>query len=287
MLPAMPLASRELVSPTTRRLFREALMGWPLRELNAELREIGLAVEEAVEVDEKGPRRRLIERFYANVDFRETQSVEKVLVVFAAVVRARARVFAEHSKEPEAVVYRDSLDKLLRALEADGYGYASGVIRPRSAELRLAFLLHDRATSFGDNGLRRLVEQLENLAKEDPGAAVSAARDLCESCCHFILTERIGEQELPRSFAALLNRTLEQLQLLPEQVRLSDRRAPPVRRVLETVSELCDGLDALSSLYSRPNHQSALTARHALLAIDAAGTLARFLLGTHREKPSH
>jgi hypothetical protein len=259
-------------------------MAWPLRELVTEFKDLGLAATEDSANDERGSRRHLIERFHTAIDFRDTQSVQKALAIYAQVVRARVRASAEHSKEPEAVIYRDSLDKLLRCLQADGYGYERGIIRPESAELRLAFLLRDCATNFSENGLRHLVERLEALANDDPALAVAAARDVCETCCGFILAERSADDELPRSFAALLNRTLEQLQLLPEQVKTSGRRAPPVRRVLETVSELCEGLDALSALYAKPNNGTGLSSRHARLAIDAAGTLARFLLATHLEK---
>lgn len=283
----MPLLTgRELVSPTTRRLFREALMGWPLRELVVEFNGLGMPPIVQEEADDAGPRRRLIERFHSGIDFRDTQSVQKALVMYAQVVRARAHAFAENSKQPEAVIYQDALQKLIRTLETDGFGYSNGIIRPQSAELRLAFLLRDCETNFSEVGLRRLVEKLEAIARDDPALAVAAARDVCESCCGFILSERSADAELPRNFAALLNRTLEQLQLLPEQVRATGRRAPPVRRVLETVSELCDGLDALSALYSKPGNQTTLSPRHALLAVDAATTLARFLLATHREKAS-
>lgn len=162
--------------------------------------------------------------------------MQKALVVLAQVVRSRARSLAEHARDPEAVIHRAALDKLIRCLDADGFGYDKRIIRPVSAELRLAFLLGDHKTNFSEAGLERLVQRLETVATDDPALAVSATRDVCESFCQFILAERTGDEELPRTFAELLDRTLERLQLLPEQARVAGRRATPARRCLRSAS---------------------------------------------------
>jgi hypothetical protein len=98
---------RELVSPRTRRAFREHLVGWPLRAIQDLFENEGLQPGQGSPAV-TGQRRSLVERYYATVNWTSPQEVGRVL-------RAYEHVLADADLPAPAV------GELRRHLEWDGY----------------------------------------------------------------------------------------------------------------------------------------------------------------------
>jgi hypothetical protein len=109
---------RELVSPRTRRAFREHLVGWPLRAIEDLFENEGIQPGSGSSAV-TGQRRSLVERYYASVDWASPQEVRKVL-------RAYEHVLAG------ADLPAETFGELKRHLEWDGYTMdATGRLRTR------------------------------------------------------------------------------------------------------------------------------------------------------------
>jgi hypothetical protein len=96
-----------LVSPRTRRAFREHLVGWPLRAIQDLFENEGIQLGQGSPAV-TGQRRSLVERYYATVDWTAPQEVRRML-------RAYEHILAD------ADLPAPTYGELKRYLEWDGY----------------------------------------------------------------------------------------------------------------------------------------------------------------------
>ena len=86
---------------------------------------------------------------------------------------------------------------------------------------------------------------------------------------------------------ALTKETLKELKLVPEDIHEASRGSDIFKRLLSNLGTIGNGLAELRGLYGtghgKRGKTSALSARHAKLAVGAAATLAIFLFDTHKE----
>jgi hypothetical protein len=114
----------------------------------------------------------------------------------------------------------------------------------------------------------------------DPAAAITAARSLLESVCIHILRERAlavpSDGDLPR----LYREASRAVRVSPDQ-----QSEPILRQVLGGCATVANGLAAarntLSDAHGRGPGDPEPAIRHARLAVNAAGTVALFLIETH------
>jgi hypothetical protein len=112
-----------LVSPRTRRAFREHLVGWPLRAIQDLFENEGIQLGQGSPAV-TGQRRSLVERYYATVDWTAPQEVRRVL-------RAYEHILAD------ADLPAPTYGELKRYLEWDGYTMdATGRLRSPPAGSR-------------------------------------------------------------------------------------------------------------------------------------------------------
>ena len=83
----------ELISKKTRRELREFLVGWFLREIEAEFDNADIPLNENYKPTEDGQRRRLVERYYASLDFSKQEDVKKFLKLLARVEHTENRIW--------------------------------------------------------------------------------------------------------------------------------------------------------------------------------------------------
>ena len=128
---------------------------------------------------------------------------------------------------------------------------------------------------------------MEESVKSDPALAIGTAKELIETCCKTILTER--GKTLPRKpdFPDLTKATLKELKLVPDAIEDSARGGDIIKRLLQNLGTIGNSLAELRGLYGTGHgkhvYSEALTERHAKLAVGAASTLVTFLFDTHRE----
>ncbi len=147
--------------------------------------------------------------------------------------------------------------------------------------------LKQKAKSLDANHLAEQIRRMEDSVETDPSLAIGTAKELIETCCKTILSERGQEISGTPYIPTLTKATLKELNLVPEAVPNAARGADVIKRLLSNLSTIGHGLAELRGLYGTGHGQhgstSGLTTRHAKLAVGAASTLAVFLFETHEQ----
>lgn len=147
--------------------------------------------------------------------------------------------------------------------------------------------LKRKAKSLDANHLAEQIRRMEDSVETDPSLAIGTAKELIETCCKTILSERGQEISGTPDIPTLTKATLKELNLVPEGVPNAARGADVIKRLLSNLSTIGHGLAELRGLYGTGHGQhgstSGLTTRHAKLAVGAASTLAVFLFETHEQ----
>lgn len=147
--------------------------------------------------------------------------------------------------------------------------------------------LKQKAKSLDASHLAEQIRRMEDSVETDPSLAIGTAKELIETCCKTILSERGQEISGTPDIPTLTKATLKELNLVPEGVPNEARGADVIKRLLSNLSTIGHGLAELRGLYGTGHGQhgstSGLTTRHAKLAVGAASTLAVFLFETHEQ----
>lgn len=147
--------------------------------------------------------------------------------------------------------------------------------------------LKQQAKTLSANHLAEQIRRMEDAVEKDPSLAIGTAKELIETCCKTILTERgIPFPDSP-DIPKLTKATFKELNLVPEGISDAARGADVINRLLSNLSTVGHGLAELRSLYGtghgKHGSTSSLTPRHAKLAVGAASTLVMFLFETHEQ----
>ena len=150
--------------------------------------------------------------------------------------------------------------------------------------------LKSTASSFNSEHLTEQIRRMENSINDDPALAIGTAKELVETCCKTILSERgkpvTGTPDIPK----LTKATLKELKLVPEDIHEQSRGSDVIKRLLSNLATIANGLAELRGLYGtghgKDGKSGGLLIRHAKLAVGAASTLATFLFDTHEETKS-
>ena len=129
---------------------------------------------------------------------------------------------------------------------------------------------------------------MEAAVNNDPSLAIGTAKELIESCCKTILSERkiaIGNSDdIPK----LVKATVKELKLTPKDIPDKAKAADSIRKLLSNLATVASGVAELRNKYGtghgKEGSVKGLSPRHAKLAVGAASTLAVFLVETHREQ---
>jgi hypothetical protein len=147
--------------------------------------------------------------------------------------------------------------------------------------------LKQTAHDFDARHLAEQIRRMEQSVHQDPALAIGTAKELIETCCKTILAERgmpvAGTPDMP----TLTKATLKELGLVPEGIPEKSRGNDIVKRLLQNLGTIGNGLAELRGLYGtghgKEGRVGGLTTRRAKLAVGAAATLATFLFDTHEE----
>jgi hypothetical protein len=129
------------------------------------------------------------------------------------------------------------------------------------------------------------ITRMEASVLNDPDLAIGTAKELVETCCKTILHER--KVEIPKGIdlPQLTKLTSKQLQLTPDHIADEAKAADTIKRLLSNLAIITQGIAELRNQYGtghgKVSKARGLTPRHAKLAVNAAATLAVFLVETH------
>jgi hypothetical protein len=147
--------------------------------------------------------------------------------------------------------------------------------------------LKEHAKVLNANHLAEQIRRLEASVERDPSLAIGTAKEIIETCCKTILSERGKPVTGTPDVSTLTKETLKELKLVPEGVPEAARGAEVIKRLLSNLGTIGNGLAELRGLYGtghgKHGSSAGLSARHAKLAVGAASTLAVFLFETHQE----
>ena len=149
-------------------------------------------------------------------------------------------------------------------------------------------LMAKEAQSFDAAYLSRQITRLEAAIPHDPDLAIGTAKELVESCCKTILSERCVQVPKNLDLAQLVKATYKELKLTRDDIPETAKAADSIRRLLSNLATVTQGLAELRNQYGTGHGKNAssrgLQSRHAKLASGAATTLAIFLFETHQER---
>jgi hypothetical protein len=139
-----------------------------------------------------------------------------------------------------------------------------------------------------DEYVIRQINLMEGAIESSPDLAIGTAKELIETICYTILTERKIEVDKNWDLLHLLKQTTKQLKLTPEGIPDETKAAKTIRSILGSLTTVVQGIGELRNQYGSGHGKKAtfkgLTSRHAKLSVGAASTLAIFLLETHKTR---
>lgn len=132
------------------------------------------------------------------------------------------------------------------------------------------------------------ITRMESAVLSDPGLAIGTAKELVETCCKTILTERGVAFSRTADIPELVKLTSKELELTPADIPDQSRASDTIKRLLSNLGTITQGVSELRNHYGTGHGKAAgtrgLQSRHAKLAVGAASTLAVFLVETHNER---
>lgn len=130
------------------------------------------------------------------------------------------------------------------------------------------------------------IERAENAIDRDPALAIGTAKDLVESCCKTILTNRGVAFTKSDDLGNLTKKLAKELQLVPEGITDEIRGAENIRLILRNLVQLTNNLAQLRGLYGtghgRDGQHRGLQPRHARLAVVSAVAFIDFITETSK-----
>ncbi len=133
------------------------------------------------------------------------------------------------------------------------------------------------------------ITRIEAAVINDPGLAIGTAKELVETCCKTILTDRAVQFSKNADLPELVKLTSKELELTPDDIPEKAKAVETIKRLLSNLATITQGVAELRNHYGTGHGKAAgakgLQSRHAKLAAGAASTLAVFLTETHNERP--
>ncbi len=143
------------------------------------------------------------------------------------------------------------------------------------------------AVTFDAKYLAEQIRRMEESIEKDPSLAIGTAKELIETCCKTILAERGNPVSGTPDIPLLTKQTLKELRLTPDDIPEATRGNEAIKRLLQNLSGIGNGLAELRNLYGtghgKHGHTKGLSPRHAKLAVGTASTFATFLFDTNKE----
>jgi hypothetical protein len=222
-----------------------------------------------------GERRQLVEEYYASLDLTDVSDVQRLL-------RLIEREIAVHQPDKDSLP-ESPIGRVIIGLEQEGYVLEGYRVLPTAKTPLVSqqkHLMAINSQSVMDDWSRMLA-----AAETDPEDAITAARAVVESTCKSVLEELQIPYEDKWSFGRLYKETARALQLSPRGYR-----EQVFKQILGGMFSVTNGLaevrNAFGDAHGKGKRPVRATPRHARLAVNAAGTLAVFLLETLEARDS-
>lgn len=133
------------------------------------------------------------------------------------------------------------------------------------------------------------ITRMDAAVVNDPSLAIGTAKELVETCCKTILSDRGIPFSRNADLPELVKLTSKELELTPDNIPDKAKAADTIKRLLSNLATITQGVAELRNHYGTGHGKAAsakgLQSRHGKLAVGAASTLAVFLAETHNARP--
>lgn len=271
----------DLVCKKTRRELQEYFVGTTLRIIAQAFDDADVDCDEDFVPTDSGQRRSLVQQYYATMDFSKWEDVRKFLNVYAdALLDLEQQFDSTYSAE----YARRTHGTMVACLRKDGYEYRDGkIIASRIAPATSK--LKEDAIKVDAPYLIQQIEHIENQIETDPRLAIGTSKELVETVCKMILTDRGVAIDRKWDLMELVKRTRAELKLVPDGIPDSAKAADTIRKLLGNLAAISQSLAELRNTYGTGHGHDGrfkgLSPRHARLAAGSACVLAKFLFDTH------
>ena len=260
--------SNELISRTTRGIFRDLMTDTTLGAIGTAFQDEGFAPNHDCTYEDSSQRRTATQAYLEAVDWTDAGHIRRVLRVFERLL---------HGYDPEYT------RNFINALRRDGYlvDKETGHITPVGPHFPTGSLADLKDPS----AIREQLNRIQRAVIDDPALAVGSAKELIESTAKVVLVERglvvNDKDDLP----ALVRAAQEELELHPSSKTPGPDGSDAVKKILGAVSTIAIGLAELRNRGYGTGHGQAssrigLRPRHAHLAVNAAFTWCQLILDT-------
>ena len=272
----------DLISKKTRTEFREYFVGTSLSVIEREFESADVLFDAEHCPPVSGQRRTLVEQYYHSVEWNKWSDVRKILTVFENVL-----IHLEDESVQANATAEKEFAKLRKWIERDGYRYEKGRLSPIGGHQGLQHIA-DTITALDLPELKRQLDRIYQSIESDPGLAIGTAKELVESVCKTILTDRNVSYLDDADIGQLVKEVRKAIGLLPDSIPDSAKGVESIRRVLGNLGAVAQGLGELRNLYGtghgKDGSSKGLSPRHARLAVGTASALCTFLFETHLER---
>lgn len=144
------------------------------------------------------------------------------------------------------------------------------------------------ASSLDSPYIWQQITRMETSIEPDPELAIGTAKEFVETVCKTILHECGETVSKGADLPQLVKQVRERLELLPDSVPEKSKGAETIKRLLNNLGTVAQGIAELRGLYGSGHGKDAkakgLQPRHARLAVNAAATLGVFIFDTYQER---
>lgn len=275
---------REMLSKKTRYEFQEQMVGWTLREIEAEFTNADIYKEDNYVSNLSGQRRSLVDEYYHAIDFTDWYQVKRLLNVYEEVLNCYQRALQAGESWPD----KRRFDTLVRLLEKDGFRYQNWRIIPNANSVSTA-QAKNIAQELNLDYIQTELGRIESFVDSDPCLAIGSAKELIETCAKSILIQRGIEIDPNSEITKLTKAVMKELKLLPEDVPDSARGADTIKRLMSNLATVAQSISELRNLYGtghgKDGRYRGPRPRHARLVVGASIALVTFLMETHIALP--
>ena len=258
----------ELISRTTRGLFRSLMTGSTVGEIGAAFQDEGFAPDPDCAYEDSSVRRQTTQAYLDAVDWTDPRHVARALRVFGRLMNGFDAQYTE---------------QLRHSLRRDGYvtDSATGHIISAGPQFAVGSLAGLKDAS----AIREQLDRIQRAITGDPALAVGSAKELIESTAKVVLAERGFPVSDKADLPELTRQAQQALGLHPSSAAPGPDSTEAVKRILGGVSTIAAGLAELRNRGYGTGHGAAgarvgLRPRHAHLAVNAAFTWCQLMLDT-------
>ena len=227
----------------------------------------------------------MVRGYYNGLNFENPADARKFLNVLA-VFMSGLETKIENDPHNYNSYLREGLSAFQKQLTREGYQYQNDAIAPIRAAARLADA-KAIAASFDATHITDQIHRIEASIDVDPALAIGTAKELTESCFKTILGDRNIEYSSSDDLLQLGKKVFRALKLVADDIPNSAKGADTIKRLLNNLSTVVQGLAELRGLYGtghgKDGRTRGITPRHARLAVGTSTALVTFVFQTHLE----